>query len=240
MAIYNNLQVNYDGTIFQYSKEPKEGFEEFKNTKGKISYRKYFKYGVDGIFSGLKKENNQFLNGAEELKLTLKEGEDTYNILAFTVLNQDGNQLDDFTESIVTKLANMELGVEYNINNWYMKKGDTVNGEIVKYSNKGVTVKEGENKIKSSVTYEYIKNRGSDAETHVPGDVPMLQWTIIAGKNRPTAASKEAQLVFLYELMDKQINRLGRAESTTTQESPKAKEIPPVNNQSKEDLDLPF
>lgn len=241
MAVYNNLQVNYDGRIFQYSKDQKEGYEEFTNTKGKVSYRKYFNKGVDGVFTKLEKENNQYLNGAEEIKLTLTQGEEL-NILSFTVLNQSADQLDDYSQALTTLLPKMNIGETYNINNWYMKKGDVINGQEVKYGKKGITVKQGDVKLKSDITFEYVKGRGTDQEQHVKGDVPMLEWKQVAGKNRPTAASKEAQLEYLYGVLEQQIARVSGSDSSAPvapkQETPVAAQTA-ISNTPQED-DLPF
>lgn len=234
----NYLQVNYDGSIFQYSKDQKEGFVEFTNSKGKVSYRKYFNKGVDGVLTGITKQNNQYLNNAEELKVTLENNGDE-NILSFTVLNQDGTSLDEYTQGLVILLPKMNKGETYNINNWFMRKGDTINGEEIKYNKKGVTVKQNGEKLKSDITFEYIKGRGTENETHVKGDVPMLQWKEIAGKNRPTAASKEAQLEFLYTLLENQIERINGTSTPKKEETPKAKE--PVKETVADEHDsLPF
>lgn len=239
MAIYNNLQVNYDGSIFQYSKDPKDGFVEFTNSKGKVSYRKYFNKGVEGVLTSIKKENNQYLNGAEEIKLTLTDGEEL-NILSFMILNQGGDQLDEYAQSLVTLLPKMNKGETYNINNWFLKKGDNINGQEVRHNKKGITLKQDGTKIKSDVTFEYVKGRGTDQEEHVKGDVPMLQWKEIAGKNRPTAASKEIQLEFFYSMLENEITRIsGEVSQESVPTTPKKEEVV-KDNSPEEDYDLPF
>lgn len=243
---YNNLQVNYDGSIYQYSKDPLEGYQKHTSSTGKESYRKYYNKGVTGtLTSVIKKPGPDFRNGAEEVHVTLKQGEEIY-ILQFSVLNQNGDELDDFTQSLATILPKMVKGETYTVLSWYMKKGDIINGSEVKYSKKGITVKNvnGE-KLKSDITYEYVKDRGTDREVHVKGDVPMLEWKAIAGKNRPTAASKEKQLEFLYSLLENQIVRLSVDNDASHQESPKPNESSQSNNDSyptseEEEDDLPF
>ena len=233
---YNNLQVNYDGTIYQYSKDPIEGYEKHTNTKGKESYRKYYRKGVTGVLTAIeKKAGPDFRNNAEEVNLTLTDGEEKY-VLNFPVLGQQGDSLDEYTQSLATLLPKMQMGKRYSLNNWSMKKGDVINGEVVKYGKKGITLKnEAGEKIKSDITYEYIKGKGTAEEKHVKGDVPMLEWKEIAGKNRPTAASKEAQLEYLYGLLDREINRLSgekQPETPAPQSQPK--------QQVTENTDLPF
>lgn len=231
----NYLQVNYDGTIFQYSKEPKEGFVEFKNSKDKISYRKYFNKGVDGQLTDIFKKNNEHINNREEVSLVLENG-DVKNILTFTVLGQQGDSLDEYTEALALLLPKLTRGNTYNVNNYFMKKGDVIGEQEVKYNKKGVTIKSEGTKIKTSLTFEHVKNRGTKEETHVKGDVPMLIWSNVAGKNRPTAASKENKLIFLYNLLDSQINRLAKpSEETTT--APTQTAPPPTDLQPD---DLPF
>lgn len=241
---YNNLQVNYDGTIYQYSKDPLEGYEKHTNTKGTVSYRKYYNKGVTGVLTAIeKKAGPDFRNNAEEVNLTLTDGEQRY-ILNFPVLDQQGDSLDEFTQSLATVLPKMQIGETYSINNWYLKKGETINGDVVKHSKKGITLKNAQGeKIKTDVTFEYIKGRGTAEEKHVKGDVPMLQWKELAGKNRPTAASKEAQLEFLYGLLSKEINRLGSQDAPTPSQQATAvaqTENPPATKQEVEVDNLPF
>lgn len=233
----NYLQVNYDGTIFQYSKDQKEGYVEFKNSKGKVSYRKYFNKGVEGELTGIFKKNNEHINNRQEVSLVLQNGEDE-NILTFVVLNQDGNQVDEYTEALAFILPRMNKGTRYNVNNWFMKKGDSINGEVVKYNNKGVTVKLEGNKLKTELTFEHIKNRGTVDEKHVPGDVPMLVWENIAGSNRPSAVSKENRLKFSYGLLESQISRIS---GTAEQSNDVAKSMPNTSDEpSSVPDDLPF
>jgi hypothetical protein len=207
------LQVNYDGTIFQYSGNPKEGFVEHVNTKGKKTYRKYFNKGVDGKLNYVELKNNSYKNNAEELCVHLRGENDTY-CLTFPVLNQDGTSIDEYTEAFLIMLPQLVKGEEYNINNWFMKKGDTINNEEVKYNRRGVTVKQDGKKLKTKFTFEYVKNRGQENEEHVEGDVPMLKWELIAGKNRPTAVSKETRLVYLYNILTTEVERLKYERST--------------------------
>ena len=215
----NYLQVNYDGTIYQYSSTEKQGFVPYTNKNDKTSYRKYFNKGVEGQLTGAYIKQNPNKNNAEEAYLVLNSGEVT-NHLVFPLLNQKGDSLDDYAEALAVMLPKLEVGRVYNINNWFMKKGDNINGEEVKYNKKGITVKlEGE-KIKTDLTFEHVKGRGTAEEKHVPGDVPMLKWELIAGKNRPTAVSKENRLKFLYDLVTSNITRLGGTSNTTNASAP--------------------
>lgn len=236
---YHYLQVNYDGSIFQYSKDKKEGFVEHTNTKGTVSYRRYFNKGVDGILENIKIQENKYKHDAEELIIELVNGEVQYNLI-FPVLNQDMASIDDFTEAFITLLPQLKNGETYNINNWYMKKGDVINGDTVKYNRRGVTVKHSGEKIKSNMTFEYIKGRGTDQEKHVEGDIPMLEWKEIAGKNRPTAVSKEKRLEYLYTILETEVKRLGSDEPRREPKKDVKKPVSTSQANTIDDDDLPF
>lgn len=206
------LNVNYDGTIWEFSKEDKgDGWESYQNSKGETKYKKRH-FSVTGVLTSIRTKTNDWKNGAEELEITLVQGDDT-NLITLPVLANDGYSLDDHTESLVAKLGNMHKGLTYEVSAWYMKKGDVINGEEVRYGRKGVTVKLDGEKISNKMTYEYIKNRGKDNEEHVKGDVPMLQWKERAGKSKPTAASLEKKLDFLYDTMKNNIERINTMDS---------------------------
>lgn len=235
----NYLQSYYTGDLFQYSAEEKEGYTKHTNSKGKESYRKYYNTGVEGTLKSISLKKNEYLNNREELEFVLDNVGDEYYI-TFPVLNNDGNQVDDFVEAIIRQLPNLNKGETYNINNWRLNKGDIINGEVVKYANSGVTIKKDGEKVGYALTYV--------TDDNPKGDIPKLEWKEIAGKNRPTAASKEAKLVFLYETLTKQVDRLsgtnpqaptkpnGKIPTATPQQA-----FEPVSDLNEEDHDdLPF
>lgn len=203
----NYIQSYYDGSLFQYSKEEKEGYKEHTNSKGKVTYRKYYNTGVEGELVSIQLRKNEYLNNREELRLKLNDVGEEY-VVDFPVLNNNGDEIDDFVESIVRQLPNMNKGERYNINNWRLNKGDVINDEVVQYTNSGVTIKKDGEKIGYKLTYV--------TDNNPKGDIPKLEWKEIAGKNRPTAASKEAKLVFLYDTLKKEVERLGTSNNTST------------------------
>ena len=240
MANKNYIQSFYDGSLFEYSKTQKEGFVEHTNTKDKVSYRKYYNKGVGGELLWINRKNNQFLNNREELEFVLASGEDKYYV-TFPVLSSNGDEVDDFVEQIVRVLPALNKGEVININNWRMNKGDTIDGDVVKYTNSGVTFKNGEGvKIDPTLSYQTTSNP--------KGDIPQLQWKEIAGKNRPTAASKEGKLEFLYGILVEETDRLAYSEggSEPTPKQEPSKPQPKTAAQAFEpagveyDDDLPF
>lgn len=241
----NYLQTYFDGTMFQYSKDAKEGYQEHTNSKGKISYRKYYNTGVEGQLKQVSLRKNEHLNNREEIEILLNNVGDEYK-LSMPLLNNNGDEVDDFVEALIRQLPNMELGETYNINNWRLNKGDVINDEVVKYTNSGVTVKKDGEKIGYALTYQ--------TDNNPEGDIPKLEWKEMAGKNRPTAVSKEAKLIFLYDTLKKEVERLsGTATNSSNKPQSSSKHsnkvstatpqeaFEPVGDLNTEDYqDLPF
>lgn len=207
----NYLQVNYDGTMFQYSKDSKEGFVKHTNSAGTESYRKYYNKGVTGALSHVDKRVNEKLNNTEEIRVHLKDGEEIY-VLTFRTMGQN-DQIDEYTEQLIRYLPKMEKGTVYTINNWYLKKGDIINGEEVKYDNKGLTVKIADTKIKPALSYQ--------TENNPKGDIPRLEFKEIAGKKKVSAVSKEVKFEYLYTELIENVNRLAWKDNGSTSSAPK-------------------
>ena len=204
------LTVNYDGSIFEFSKDEKEGFVKHTNSTGKESYRKTFNKGVEGKLMWINKKTNQNLHNREEIEIVLGGENDTTYYLNFVVFGQD-NFLDTYTEQLVRYLPKLEKGTVYNINNWFMKAGDTVNGNKVERNVKGITVKVAGEKIEPSLTYKTDENPN--------GDIPKLVWKEKGGKNIPTAASKEERSDYLYDVLQKECERLKYENTSSTSSS---------------------
>jgi hypothetical protein len=127
-----------------------------------------------------------------------------------------------------------------------LKKGDTINGEEVKYDNKGLTVKIADTKIEPALSYQ--------TENNPKGDIPRLEFKEIAGRKKVSAVSKEAKFEYLYTKLIENVERLawkdnGNTASTPKQEASKnavptatpAEAFPPATNFKEEEYDdLPF
>ena len=218
------LNVNYDGTIFEWSKDASEGFVKYTNTAGKESYRKYYNKGVEGKLICINKKNNPNLHNREEIEIVLEgENDTTYN-LNFVVYGQD-NFLDTYTEHLVKYLPSLERGIVYNINNWFIKKGDVINNEVAERNVKGITIKVNGEKIKPALTQTYTKTDGEK----VIGDIPAIEWKEKNGVSKPTAASKEIKSDYLYDVLAENSERLKWVgTNTATQASPQSTPPAPV------------
>jgi hypothetical protein len=224
------VTVNYDGKMFTWNKEQiGSDYEKHESSTGKIGYRKYFNKGVEGKLNYFTFKKNQFKNDAEELHVSLGD-----YMVVFNVMDTSGDGIDPFLESFLRSVPKLEKGMVYNINNWKMNKGDVVKGAVVTNTMRGVTVRCGETKLEPALSYQSDNNPN--------GDIPRLEWKEKAGKNRPTAVSKEAKLDYLYDTLLKQVERLkyeDNGNSSTTPASNPAPQ-PTAANIPAPTEDLPF
>lgn len=230
--IYLQLEFT-SGKIFEYSKEPKEGYVEFTSSKGNKSYRKYHQ-GVTGELDGVSIRDTQF---GQEISLSLKQ-ESAQVYLTFGLIDQRGFVDSNYCEDLISKLPNLEKGATYTVNPFrFMPEGSI-------YDKTGVSIKQGDLKIEKVFTNSYTSKEGEA----VVGDIPAVIWKKDAmGKNKPSAASKEARSDFFLEKLAEQTERLkwtrnesssyGSQPNTSTMQAARPAEITPV---AVDDDSLPF
>ena len=212
------LQLDYkSGNLFEYSKEPQEGFEKHVSKTGKESYRKYHKYGFEGTLNSVSVRDSDF---GKQLSLAFEEG--TY--INFGLLDSKGN-VDQFAESVIKVLPQLNKNDKVKISPFnFIPEGE-------KYAKTGVSVSINGEKTKG-LTNAYYK----DGKL-VKGDVPAIVWkdNPLGGK-KPSAASMEERNDYLLGVLTKEAERLkwegnGSTEGSHTTEY----------NGNQEDMDsLPF
>lgn len=220
------LNTTYKGEIYHYSKEEKEGYEKHTSTTGNVSYRKYLR-SVEGELGGIEIKKNQFKNDAEEIYVYLGDSAVIFSLY----MNDD---FDVYAESLIRFLPSLKINEKYKIGLYNIKKGDVINGEEAKYNNRGVYIHQDGEKLKPSLSYSTSEKEG---------DIPALDWKQIAGKNRPTALSKEKRLDYLYNVLEAQVERLKFTESSVgvdTKDEPKAVDSKKEVSSIPSDDDLPF
>ncbi len=228
------LQLEFtSGKIFEYSKEPKEGYVEFTSTKGNKSYRKYHQ-GITGELDSVSIRDTQF---GQEISVSLKQ-ENAQVYLTFSLMDQKGFVDSNYCEDLINKLPKLEKGSTYTVNPYrFVPEGKT-------YDQTGVSIKQGDLKIEKAFTNSYTTKEGEV----VVGDIPAIVWKKDAmGKNKPSAASKEARSDFFLEKLAEQTERLkwtrneatsyGSQPNTPTMQAARPAEITPV---TVTDSDLPF
>jgi len=239
MAIEKNfLQLEFgSGLFFNYSKDPKEGYDKHTSTKGNESYRKYYKEGVSGILESVSLYDSKF---GTQISMNVKDGDNVY-YLPVAVQDQSDN-VDTYAESLIKLLPQLNKGDKVTVRGYnFTPEGD-------KYSKIGVSITANDVKLKSKVTNAYFKEGKL-----VDGDIPALEWKINKlGKNKPTAVSQESKNDYLLDLVTKETERLkwvqGESAPSAEQQSPKS-EIPkatpteafePAKETKYDDSDLPF
>ena len=258
MAIEKNyLQLEFgSGMFFDYSKEPKEGYEEHTSTKSNKSYRKYYKEGVSGVLESVSLYESKF---GTQISMNVKEEDNVY-FLPVALLDQGDNVDDNFAESLIKFLPLLNKGDNVKVLGYnFIPKGD-------QYSKIGMSVSVGGEKLKSKLTNAYYKKlkdangefikdeKGQFKKEYVEGNIPAIDWQINKlGKNKPTAVSQETKNNYLLDLVTAETNRLQYVQGEVTQqtktETPKNKvsttsltqEFEPATNLKKEEHnDLPF
>ena len=197
------LQLEFmSGKVFEYSKEPQEGYVEFTSTKGNKSYRKYHQ-GITGELDSVSIRDTNF---GQELSISLKS-EDSQMYLNFALKDQKDFVDSNYAEDLISKLPNVEKGHTYTVNPFRF----TPEGE--KYDRTGVSIKQGDLKIERAFTNSYINKEGVKVE----GDIPAGVWKKDAtGKNKPSAASKEVRSDRFLEILTEQAERLKWTSINTT------------------------
>jgi hypothetical protein len=197
------LQLEFmSGKVFEYSKEPQEGYVAFTSKTGKVSYRKYHQ-GFTGELDSVSIRDTNF---GQEVSVTLK---DESTAFYFNIALKDQKDFVDssYAEDLISKLPNLEKGRTYTINPYrFMPEGN-------KYDKTGVSIKQGDLKIEKAFTNSYIDKEGVKVE----GDIPAVVWKKDAtGKNKPSAASKETRSDMFVEILVAQTERLKWTSSNTT------------------------
>lgn len=185
------LQLDYkSGNLFEYSGTQKEGFEKHTSKTGKESFRKYHKYGAEGVLNSVSVRDSDF---GKQLSIALEGG--TY--INFGLHDQKGN-IDQFAEQVIKVLPILNKGDQVKIAPYnFLPEGE-------KYTKSGVSISVAGEKVKG-MTNSYYNKEGD----LVAGDVPAVKWKKDAlGTNKPSAASLEEKNDFLTEVLAKEAERL--------------------------------
>jgi hypothetical protein len=181
------------GKFYAYSKTEKEGYEPHTNTKGDVTYRKYYD-SVRGVFESAGFYDSNF---GKQVSLRFKDGETVY-IAQFQLFDQK-NSIDTYAASLVSTLPNLNKGEEYIMTTFnFIPEGE-------KYAKIGVSFKSPDGvKVERALSNSYYKNGEL-----VAGDIPALEWVEKRGKKMPSAASVEMRDDYLYGVFEKEVERLG-------------------------------
>lgn len=164
------LQVEFStGNLYQYSKEALEGFERHTNKNKKVTYRKYWKEGVYGVYRGTSVRKTNF---GKELSVHMINRNGRNIFISLPLFDQNKN-IAAYAESFIGVLPSLEMNFVYRVFPYAMQKKGT------EYKNYGVSVAHAdmhERTVRSDhplerLSYTYEK----DGKT-VEGDIPAVVW----------------------------------------------------------------
>ena len=165
------LQIEFGtGNLFEFSKERKEGFEEHINSKNTISYRKYYKEGIYGIYRGTSIRDTDF---GKEISVLLVDKEGTSNYINMPLFDAKKN-IAVYAESLICVLPALEENYVYRFFSYAMDKKDS------QYKSYGISIKHADMNDKSvredyplkRLSYTIISKDGTVKE----GDIPAVKW----------------------------------------------------------------
>lgn len=234
----NYLQLEFgSGNFFQWSGSEKQGFEKHVSTKGKESYRKYFKDGITGVLESVNVRETDF---GEQLSMTVKDGEEIY-YLPVNIFDQQKHVDNNYAESLIKLLPQLNKGSQVTVRGYNFKPEDS------QYSKIGISITQDGEKLKSKITNAYYK-----AGEFVDGDIPAIEWeekkVLKQVKRMPTTASLEKRDAYLLGIVEQNEDRLKWEQNNATSgtsTTPVVKEEKPAlqttTNFNQEELnDLPF
>lgn len=210
------------GSFFEYSGSEKEGFEEFKSTKGNVSYRKYYHKGVDGVLDSVNLFDGKF---GKQIQVAIKAEDDTH-MLQIDLYDQKDN-VSNFAEELIKFIPSLSKGdnIEFNSYN-FIPEGE-------QYPRRGFSIKKDGEKVPRALSNAYYKKEDG---TLVEGDIPAIKWVKKLDKNRPSLASLEEKNDYLLDVIVKETERLKFVPNSEYAKAESNKEV------AKKDVDdeLPF
>lgn len=205
------LQTEFkSGKLFEFSKDPQEGFEPHTNTKGVISYRRYIKEGIYGIYRGTTIRDTNF---GKEISIQMVSVENDNIYMSFPLFDQK-KSIASYAESFIAVLPAMELNYVYRVLPYAM---DNDKG----YKNYGVSVKHADMHAKTvredyplaRLTYTYDKKVG-DGYVRTEGDIPAVVWeTGVTGDKEKNTKEKDR---YLYQVLESNASVYEKVSNKTT------------------------
>jgi hypothetical protein len=208
-TIFLKLEAS-TGTLYENSKEPREGFTrvESQNPTTKatvVSYRRYLKYGVFGRLQGMYLKESKFDGKViQSLCVNLVDGEERFGI-DIPYKDQKGN-INSFAESFILHMPFMQKDEAYCISPYAIedKESKTASGKARKkygvalyfaqLSDKAIDKENRPQKLQySSVN----KETGEVVER----DVPLIEWE--ENFDGGVTMNKNKRNKFLHETMQK-------------------------------------
>lgn len=212
MNNFLNLDMS-TGRLFEYSKDPKDGFVEhiYENKKDntvKTSYRKWYDEGAFGYLKSLcTTEKKLGAVNALHLRIVLQDAEENNLIIDFPMKNIKG-QWNDFTVSVLMRLQFLQEDVCYRFFPYVLEDEKKVDKKGKPRKSYGIAINfarltptigvDKKNKVQA-LTRTYTKKEEDGTLTLVPGDVPAVQW--VEGVDDKMAMETRERDVYLWNVL---------------------------------------
>lgn len=226
-----------DGRFFEYSKEPKEGFEKHTKESGNVSYRKTYEKGAIGKLKYINEKEDDFGKGKVKSAVLVVEDENKDMLyLKIPVMSSKGS-LNEYFEQLATFLPNLKFGETYRIYPYSME---------VTYENKAGENKTSNNRGFSISTYD-IENDTKLVKVErfhtygAQGDIPNVIWTdeVDMGVTKKIKNDKERRN-FLYNSFLSTLTPQNTSQPAATTAPTPVQETPVAKFPEEEHDDLPF
>lgn len=173
---YLNLESS-TGHLFEYSKEPKEGFEkhEFeKDNVTKVTYRRYFKHGIFGRLVNITSKETDF---GTHMSICM-EGEEEKFFISFPFFTQK-SQITDWARTVIAYIPGLEEGKAYRFFPYVIENENERTGK--KYKNYGCSFRYArlsdqaidDVNLPPQLTNQFVNK---DGEITKEGDIPAIEW----------------------------------------------------------------
>lgn len=200
--VYLQLEAG-SGNLFEYSKEPKEGFEKHvsinKSTQTETtSYRKYHKEGVFGTLSSFStRESERGGQKIMELSIVMDNG-DTRFYINFPLKDAKG-YIQSYAVAAIAYLPALVEGKAYRIFPYAIPRKDNPTkknyGVAINFARLSDNAVDKDNKI-TQLTYEAQSKDGKIT----PGDIPRVIWNDVAGAMIGDGTNRT---VYLWDILQK-------------------------------------
>lgn len=213
------LELNgKEGRFFEYSKEPKEGFEKHTKESGDVSYRKTYEKGAIGKLKYINEKEDDFGKGKVKSAVLVVEDENNDNLyLKVPVMNSKGS-LNEYFEDLATLLPNLKVGETYRVYPYSMDTTYTnKTGEVKPTTNRGFSISTYD--VANDVKLVKIERAHKYGEG---GDIPDVIWTpeTDMGVTKNVKNDKEKRN-FLYNSFLKTVSPQGTPTNTAAPAAPK-------------------
>lgn len=212
--------------FFEYSKDPKDGFEKNESTNGKISYRKYHKEGIKGVLKFVNEREDEFPTGKVKKLSLIVDNSDTRYYLNFQILTAKGN-MNQFVEQLIPFMPNLKQGESYRFFPYEMPSEYVDKNGITKTAlNKGVSIHKWD--LASDTKGDKVERAHSFASKEKGGDIPAIKWDTVEdmGVSKSIKDDRERRN-YLYKILQASLtpdSSAGTQNPPATKEEPKAPE----------------